>query len=56
MGFTTENAAYKLMNEVLNALNNEQIVWSVFFVLTRCVSLYESWHINIKNWELWNYW
>jgi hypothetical protein len=26
MGFTTENAAYKLMNEVLNALNNEQIV------------------------------
>jgi hypothetical protein len=29
-GFTTENAAYRLINEVLNALNNKQIVGSIF--------------------------
>jgi hypothetical protein len=35
MGFTTENAAYKLINEVLNALNNKQIVGGIFCDLTK---------------------
>jgi len=35
MGFTTENAAYKLINEVLNALNNKQIVEGIFCDLTK---------------------
>jgi len=35
MGFITENAAYKLINEVLNALNNMQVVGSVFCDLTK---------------------
>jgi len=35
MGFTTENAAYKLINEVLSALNNKQIVGGVFCDLTK---------------------
>jgi hypothetical protein len=30
MGFTTENAAYKLINEVLNVLNNKKIVGGIF--------------------------
>jgi len=34
MGFTTENAAYKLINEELNALNNKQIVGGIFCDLT----------------------
>jgi len=29
-GFTTEYAVYKLINEVLNALNNKQIVGGIF--------------------------
>jgi hypothetical protein len=29
-GFTTENAVYILINEVLNALNNKQIVGGIF--------------------------
>jgi len=35
MGFTTENATYKLINEVLNALNNKQIVGGIFCDLTK---------------------
>jgi len=35
MGFTTENAAYKLINEVLNALNNKQIVGGMFCDITK---------------------
>jgi hypothetical protein len=35
LGFTTENAAYKLMNEELNALNNKQIVGVIFCDLTK---------------------
>jgi hypothetical protein len=34
-GFTTENAVYKLINEVLNALNNKQIVGGIFCDLTK---------------------
>jgi len=34
-GFTTENAVYKLINEVLNAINNKQIVGVIFFDLTK---------------------
>ena len=34
-GFTTENAVYKLINEVLNALNNKQIVGGIFCGLTK---------------------
>ena len=30
-GFTTENAVYKLINEVLNSLNNKQIVGGGIF-------------------------
>jgi hypothetical protein len=30
MAFTMENAVYKLMNEVLNALNNKQTVGGIF--------------------------
>ena len=33
-GFTTQNAVYKLINEVLNALNNKQIVGGIFCDLT----------------------
>ena len=36
-GFTTENAVYKLINEVLNALNNKQIVGGIFCDLTKAV-------------------
>jgi hypothetical protein len=35
MGFTTENAVYKLINDVSNALNNKQIVGGIFCDLTR---------------------
>jgi hypothetical protein len=35
MGFTTENDAYKLINEALNALNNKQIVEGMFCDLTK---------------------
>ena len=35
MGFTVENAVYKLINEVLKALNNKQIVGGVFCDLTK---------------------
>jgi hypothetical protein len=35
MGFTTENAVYKLINEVLNALDNKQIVGGIFCDLTK---------------------
>jgi len=35
IGFTTENAAYKLINEVLNVLNNKQIVECIFCELTK---------------------
>jgi hypothetical protein len=35
MGFTTENTAYKLKKEVLNALNNKQIVGGIFCDLTK---------------------
>jgi len=34
-GLTTENTAYKLINEVLNALNNKQIVGGIFCDLTK---------------------
>jgi len=34
-GFTTEKAVYKLLNEVLNALNNKQIVGGIFCDLTK---------------------
>jgi len=34
-GFTTQNAAYKLINEVLNALNNKQIVGGIFCVTSQ---------------------
>ena len=34
-GFTMANAVYKLINEVLNALNNKQIVESIFCDLTK---------------------
>jgi hypothetical protein len=34
-GFTTENATYKLINEVLNALNNKQIVGGIFSDLAK---------------------
>ena len=37
MGFTTENADYKLINEVLNALNNKQIVGVIFCDLTKAL-------------------
>jgi len=33
--FTTENAVYKFINEVLNALNNKQIVGGIFCDLTK---------------------
>ena len=42
MGFTMGNAVYKLINEVLNALNNKQIVGGIFCDLTKafdCVDL-----------------
>jgi hypothetical protein len=35
MGFTMQNAVYKLMNEVLNALNNKQTVGGLFCDLTK---------------------
>jgi hypothetical protein len=35
MGFTTENVVYKLINEVLNALNNKQIVEGIFCDLNK---------------------
>jgi hypothetical protein len=35
MGFTMENAVYKLINEVLHALNNKQIVGGIFYDLTK---------------------
>jgi hypothetical protein len=35
MGFTMENAVYKLMNGVLNALNNKQTVGGIFCDLTK---------------------
>jgi hypothetical protein len=35
MGFTTENTAYKLINEMLNTLNNKQIVGGIFCDLTK---------------------
>jgi uncharacterized protein YutD len=35
MGFTIENAAYKLINEVLDALNNKQIEGCTFCDLTK---------------------
>jgi hypothetical protein len=35
MGFTTENAVYKLINEVLNALNNKQLVGGIFCDLAK---------------------
>jgi hypothetical protein len=35
MGFRMENVVYKLINEVLNALNNKQIVGSIFCHLTK---------------------
>ena len=34
-GFTMENAVYKLINEVLNALNNKKKLWEVFFVTSQ---------------------
>jgi len=34
-GFTTENAVYKLINELLNALNNKQIVGGIFCDITK---------------------
>ena len=34
-GFTTKNAVHKLINEVLNALNNKQIVGGTFCNLTK---------------------
>ena len=34
-GFTTENAVYKLINEVWNALNNKKIVGGIFCDLTK---------------------
>jgi len=34
-GFTTENTVYKLINEVLNVLNNKQIVGDIFCDLTK---------------------
>ena len=34
-GFTAENAVYKLINELLNALNNKQIVGGIFCDLTK---------------------
>jgi len=34
-GFTAENAVYKRINEVLNALNKKQIVGGVFCDLTK---------------------
>jgi hypothetical protein len=34
-GFTTENAVYKLIKEVLNALSNKQIVGGIFCDLTK---------------------
>jgi hypothetical protein len=35
MGFTTENATYKLKNEVSNSLNNTSIVGGIFCDLTK---------------------
>jgi hypothetical protein len=35
MGFTTENAVYKLINKMLTALNNKQIVGGIFYDLTK---------------------
>jgi hypothetical protein len=35
VNFTTENAVYKLINEVLNALNNKQVVRGIFCDLTK---------------------
>ena len=64
MGFTTENAAYKLINEVLNALNNKQIVEGIFCDLTNvfdCVNYYililkiENYGIIGKGKELFNH-
>ena len=40
-GFTTENAVYKLINEVLNALNNKQIVGGIFCELTKAFDCVE---------------
>ena len=34
-GFTTENTVYKLINEVLNAFNNKQIVGGIFCDFTK---------------------
>jgi len=34
-GFATENAIYKLINDVLNTLNNKQIVGGIFSDLTK---------------------
>jgi len=38
MGFTTENAAYKLINEVLNVLKNKQIVGGMFCDIRKAFS------------------
>jgi hypothetical protein len=35
MKLTTENATYKLMKEILNALNNKLMVGSIFYDLQK---------------------
>ena len=54
MGFTTENAAYKLINEVLNALNNKQIVGGIFCDITKafdCVN-HDTLILKIENYGI----
>ena len=39
-GFTMENTVYKLINVVLNDLNNEQIVGGIFVTSQRHLTVY----------------
>ena len=60
-GFTKENAFYKLINEILNALNNKQVVRGIFCERTKafdcvdheiCISKIEKFGIIGKGKEL----
>jgi hypothetical protein len=47
MAHTTENAACKLINEILNALNNKQIVGGLFCDLTKVSSVTSQRHLTL---------
>ena len=55
MGFTTENVVYKLINEVLNALNNKQTVRGIFCDLTKAFDCldHDILTLILLTWRIW---